>query len=313
MIGESKKIVMDVLERVHPNNYEILKYTEDYPDYISQLLPYKRLNKKNDSFTVLIHYPEITITNSADHKHNIKNLFVILRFYQGKLIRDIYGFRTTLSFKEYLIGYKHSHLSSSTDMQKIKQFCTGEGSFNESLNMVKATSRNGNLNEVLFESFIYNLKQYVSWESVEGVPYKYMLDIEFSRDNENINYETKLNFTPEFKEILQRRITLEDQTRDNYVKVKINSTEELAEALPKEYKQYLFYGKTFTKRFFGEESCDTLEGSLTTRNFDMKLKIVASKPLEGIENFSTTIPDKFITMLENKLTENLNNILLWKN
>ena len=139
------------------------------------------------------------------------------------------------------------------------------------------------------------------------------LDTEFSRGDTEISYTTSLKFTPKFKEALQKCIILEDQTRDKYVQVKINPTEELAELLPNEYKQHIFYGKRFTKRIFGEESYENLTETLKTRNFDMKLKIVASEPLEGIEDFGTTIPDKFITMLENKLTENLNNILLWKN
>ena len=70
--------------------------------------------------SIWIHFPEFTITNSNGDSHNIRDLFVILDItvYSEniKILGDrLRGFRTTLTYKELISGYQHSHLYPRND------------------------------------------------------------------------------------------------------------------------------------------------------------------------------------------------------
>ena len=142
----TKRIVTDVLERVHPNEYEIIKSAREVSN-INKLEHFIRLSKKGGTFSVLIHYPEITITNSMEHKHKIQDLFIILNFRNGIMHGNIRGFRTTYSFKEFSIGYKHSHLSQTLDINGIRNFCLGDSILNTLTYNIRNATRNGDLTE----------------------------------------------------------------------------------------------------------------------------------------------------------------------
>ena len=133
---------------------------------------------------VVIHYPEFVITNSRQRTHTIKDLLVSFKIarYDGEdnegnfqnqyLPQQLQGTRATMTYEEYFVGYRHSHLTQNKpgsfwDVFEGGDFCTGSGEINE----VFATLWENGYSEEHFEMFLHTLNTVAEWESLEGTPH----------------------------------------------------------------------------------------------------------------------------------------------
>jgi len=124
-----------------------------------------------ESCNVYIRFPELTITNGVSNPHNIKDLWVRFNV-NGKFgISNLSGTRSFLTYAEALVGYHHSHLpcrpQTVPEAPKFNHFCTGSG---EILQSMKILALDG-FDPINFTLFCLHLKNYVVWESLEGVPH----------------------------------------------------------------------------------------------------------------------------------------------
>jgi len=130
----------------------------------------------NTSSYIFIKFPEVTLTNEESNQHTIKDLFVKIRLAcNGKLMDSIEGTRSHYTFSEFMVSYRHSHLSSSyenRDLRRFTTFCLGDGPLIATTNTLKLDS-----NEVYWELFCSQLDSYVTIESLDGGPYIHMRDI----------------------------------------------------------------------------------------------------------------------------------------
>lgn len=136
--------------------------------------------KKEVHYTVTVHFPEITITNSRNKSHVIRDLYVRFAFSgEFKLVpfknsvgtvATLMGMKTTYTPYEWNSFYTHSHLSGR--QLHFTKFCTGTGPINQ-LMMLLGT----NFSQVNLNMFLLSLQNYVKWESLEGQPYKKIQDI----------------------------------------------------------------------------------------------------------------------------------------
>ena len=113
-----------------------------------------------------IHFPLINISNSLEQRHTIKDMYVkieINRVY-------IYGWRKTLSYKEYKSSYSHSH--TPFDTGSFCKFCLGSSVFNSLVMDVMVCKSRAN-----WEMLLLSIENYLSWESLEGGPYRRISDI----------------------------------------------------------------------------------------------------------------------------------------
>ncbi len=113
-----------------------------------------------------IHYPVLEIKNSLGMKHTIYDLIVYIPLSQNCVIgHEVQGCRTSLSQKEINAGYVHSHLHRNE--YRFNHFCRGGGSAFEKflLSLGKVVDAEE------FELFLIQMKEYLSWESLEGNPY----------------------------------------------------------------------------------------------------------------------------------------------
>ena len=141
--------------------------------------------------SIWIHFPEFTITNSKGDSHNIRDLFVILDItvYSEniKILGDrLRGFRTTLTYKELVSGYQHSHLyprndyfSDFDDNMYLGNFCLGTSEIGDLIQIIN----NEPFDEGVFELFLVLLKDVFKWESLEGTPYIGMRNISSYRNS----------------------------------------------------------------------------------------------------------------------------------
>ena len=131
-------------------------------------------------------YPEIEITNTNKEKHTIKNLVVVFSLkwdssFKKWKINDMTGLRLTLSYLELNKSYSHSHLNSNSITSKFKsmtssKFCLGSSTLGMSIAEYNTESNKEQSNLVL-EGILYTLDTYVTWESLEGVPYNYIRNL----------------------------------------------------------------------------------------------------------------------------------------
>lgn len=166
--------------------------------------------KENSIIEIIILFPEILIKNKKGHEHKIYNLFVTfsISINSKKIITDLYGFRTKYHVTEINNRYEHSHLPDFNSLVKsiynntrdlpenidiLKQrFCLGAGPFGTLFNHQKVRT----IDIDRFMLFLQYLKDYVSWESLSGGPYKYINAFnKFQKlKNHNISGNISINF-----------------------------------------------------------------------------------------------------------------------
>lgn len=131
----------------------------------------------------VIRYESITISNSKNQTRNLKNLFVILPVSYNNSDRciyfpDILGTRLTLSHDEWYSGYMHSHLGNISKVDNagligiVRKFCLGTSDLSE---LIMELSTEFNIEQL--ELMLYTIDSYITWESLEGVPYITMSNI----------------------------------------------------------------------------------------------------------------------------------------
>lgn len=158
-----------VLGNFYRKSFEDREYT--YIKSMKILITYVQL---------IIHFPEVTITNTNRQSHNIKDLFIALQFNgMGQVSMDILGTRSTYSELEVIGNYVHSHLPSM-DFKKedgplsYTKFCKGSsGAIISCLSFYNATKDLGNLLSIL-----YHLNTTANHESIEGGPHYRMEDLQ---------------------------------------------------------------------------------------------------------------------------------------
>lgn len=179
-----KRAVENTISRLYPKERFEVKIEESY--------------KNSGTLQIIIHYPEMLVTNEFGSTHLMKDLF--LKFYIKKSDNNsmrLYGIkilRSTYSINEIDIGgsfyvFSH-HMRQSDPLHFYGDLCFG--SSNPVSKMINNYSDNIDFTQI--QSFIMAMESYFSWESIEGTPYIKM-DEFFSRTNN----------APNFTEFLENR------------------------------------------------------------------------------------------------------------
>lgn len=133
--------------------------------YISNFLGMNRERLK----TIMVHFPNVRVTNEYDKFIDIQDLYASVKIkYDGRLQEYFRLARTTYPYKQFKAGYAHSHMMrvSSSDAGQWSYPCTGIGPINDTMKTLKAS-----YNEQFWGLFTFELAKYVTVESVAGVPY----------------------------------------------------------------------------------------------------------------------------------------------
>ncbi len=299
------QIITGVLNVIHPNNYEIIPVL--IKDSVTKIKPFFNgvVPLNMSEFEVLIRYPELEITNSFGYKHKLLDLFILLKFVKNKLV-VFKGFRTTVTFKEHLNLYQHSHLSNHTHDDLMTDFCIGADSTD--FGIIYKQSKKEVFTVETFTLFLYSLRNYLQWESIEGGPYKEIFALDYVSTSTNF---TKLNLPDEFKDELYNCVVISDNTINKCIDVQLEVSPRLDELIPNEYKIIVYRKRTWIKKHLPVEVLSE-QHLFRTNNFDIKYKIIKSTNVEGIIGNTTKLPNEFIEAIETQLTFYINNLLLWK-
>ena len=134
-----------------------------------------------DIKAVHILFEEIVITNSRAKTHTIKDLLVAIELQNDSnrrlKVKKLKGGRLTLTYAEFQSDYFHSHLSvncqrlNTSGYQGVPfftTFCTGSGE----INMYQSDINGDGFTERNFIAFAMQIMTLVTWESLEGTPYR---------------------------------------------------------------------------------------------------------------------------------------------
>lgn len=128
---------------------------------------------------VYIRFPEITIKNSKGKSRKIYDLFVRFAIdIDGRLLSTPAGTVATYDEESLFAQYRHSHLNAGV-RQDFTGFCMGSDT---PLAMLSQKLRVDPFTEGSFKHYLYTIREYVKWESVEGGPYYRMETIQGNRN-----------------------------------------------------------------------------------------------------------------------------------
>lgn len=141
-----------ILDEVHGENYDLQVCSSGHLE-------------------LLIRYPHITITNTKKESREIEELYCVLTFNESFLLKGFEGFRAKMSFNDVKNGYRHSHLNSRNleNLFTASAFCTGS----TDLTALKSEFMEG-FDADRFDLFLYQINNFVEWESLEGTPYVHL-------------------------------------------------------------------------------------------------------------------------------------------
>lgn len=119
---------------------------------------------------LLVHFPEVTVTNEYDQHIDIQDLFVkVPLMWDGTMDGNFSLNRATYSKIQYDSDYMHSHAPgiNKRDFTTFLNPCLGTGPIRGT-----SSSLNNEYDEDLWNLFCLELDKYVKTESIEGVPYR---------------------------------------------------------------------------------------------------------------------------------------------
>lgn len=186
------------------NSTEIISTKEKYEMFVQTINKWYgeervdiRVDNQNrgipSELTVIVWFPEVEITNSKGLKHKILDLYI--RFTvklnsDGIKIENLGGTRGTITEAEFDSNYVHSHIASLNYNEPYSNHfthcCFGTGPMHEILSLLYQTTSKEQL-QYLIESFLMNLDVFVSWESLEGSPYKSIINVKKQTGNRLTN------------------------------------------------------------------------------------------------------------------------------
>ena len=275
-VGETKeKVLLYTGDSLSINNIPFYQYTfdryiEDKKEYIRSFfktMPEGRtidfIEKRckfyygdenvwvDNNKSVVIHFPKITITNSLEDSHILYDLYFKIRIYNN-MFHSMVLARTTINENE-IDKYLFSHTAHRTPgtYASSDALCLGATELKEIYNNVKLTN-----NFVLIDRLIVSIGGYLSWESLEGVPYNFISSCKNPRIVGSIagchHIETYINNALNLISNSNIKLRYKPEFKDNSVNIKILNTHEIDELLTHDsIPQFIRYNNvsyTFLKK-----------------------------------------------------------------
>jgi hypothetical protein len=150
-----------------------------YLSVMKESIGYKLFNE----LFILVHFPEVRITNEYDKYVDIKHLWAKVMFnWEGKGKGGFGLNRSHYPINHFKSNYMHSHMGGipKSDFTYFGTPCTGSGPINTTM----ATLAIG-YDEAIWQLFCLELDRYVRVESIAGTPY-YRLEQILSSEETNV-------------------------------------------------------------------------------------------------------------------------------
>lgn len=164
--GEENVDIQDII----PCPTRVLVNTEDTEEQQKkQIMTYFNVHFSSCPCNIYVHWKSVRIINEYNKSTDIQDLWAKVSVYYNGCIVDRFTLnRSTYSYEQFKSNYMHSHIeripyNSFTIFQRP---CTGRGPIN---NTIESLTRH--YDEDLWGLFCCELNNFVSVESVQGIPY----------------------------------------------------------------------------------------------------------------------------------------------
>ena len=248
-----------LLEHIYPDRWSLSEFpTDEYP------------------YHYYLHFPIIEISNSQNLKHTIKDLYVRFQFNSIGILGDIDGTRATYNQAEFESLYSHSHLSSSAAKDATwGGFCFGSESINNDIGTLQEE-----FHSIIFEALLFELETFLSWESLEGGPYRKIENISRRATMSTPTTEAKED---SYKRFVAKHTNINFTVSINPPKISIDPFDEdfMDNVLPLIDSVYRVLRDSSTGEFFIDGSSTTYESR--SLNFEFKGDLVY-QIIESSEN-----------------------------
>lgn len=129
-------------------------------------------SEKHGVITFYLKFPKIIVSNKDKAAKLIRDLCIRFKVScigeEPLIIESLQGTRATYTKVDWETYYRHSHLEANIT-SKYTNFCLGESA------IVQLTTRlRSKFDESIFEAFLSQLPEHMSYESIEGTPYTYL-------------------------------------------------------------------------------------------------------------------------------------------
>lgn len=155
---------------------------------------------------ILVHFPEVKITNEYDEYVNIKDLWAKVEFdYKGKIKGNFKLSRSTYFLSHVNSDYAHSHCPGVSPILEFKDCCLGTGPIKNTIHSLMI-----GFDEDLLQLFCFELDKYVATESVQGVPYRRISSIKkvnLSNPISDFVYKKQYNIPAEYRDVINDFVT----------------------------------------------------------------------------------------------------------
>jgi hypothetical protein len=278
-----------------------------------------------EQFNVIIHYPEIEITNSLGMSHTIRDLyFGVSIYFRDKInILDFRIARTTFEEREYngKYFYIYSHVDEEQypEMLLRRRFCFGS----TELKFFVDSAENSGISIFKIKQFFHYMNSYFKWESLEGIPFHKMYDIgsliyKPSVINENIIQRNSSAFLNIVKNIIREMESFKFSFSNNDIQkidiLAVNDVYSLEEfinqeiyieEIPEDFKCYIVGGnpvesienifKNDIKKIDNKEARFKFKESIPKMKIIPTENIIAEKVVHPtiIKEISNVISEKF--------------------
>lgn len=136
---------------------------------------------------ILVYWPQVKVTNENNKSIMIQDLYAKIELdYKGNIPTENRGFllnRSTYPMEQWVSNYLHSHICGipKNRPSAFQQPCLGSGPINATIASLKSDLSEG-FDEIKWMLFCEELSRYVTVESLKGIPYEHLEEVNISRN-----------------------------------------------------------------------------------------------------------------------------------
>jgi hypothetical protein len=187
---------------VYPDTSEVVT-VEEYISGASALSENDRCIRfyRSVKYIGTIYFDEVTVSNRNGNSHTISEVYVRLEFKEDGSVYSLKGTRSFQTVAEYYSTYLHSHFSGGV-VNQWSELCLGNTDMQ--FNLGDLMQR---FHDIQLESFLHRFKNYLTWESLDGGPYRKLEQIHINNNNvssgSKLGYDNILNKITDIKDIIE--------------------------------------------------------------------------------------------------------------
>lgn len=178
--GDWERFKMFTLTDLPCDKAAIMMSSFKYESFISFLS-----SLKFNNLFIIVHFPQVRITNEHDRYVDINHLWAKVKILCNGTMNGGFGLnRSEYTMLHMSSDYMHSHVSgiNTFNFSEFRNPCLGSGPIRDTIN-----SLNRDFDEDIWNLFCLELGKYVTVESIEGAPYRYLERIGSNTMNIGIN------------------------------------------------------------------------------------------------------------------------------